>query len=457
LGASSVTVVSRSGKRYDSDVSSEVRFITYDILKEELTNRDKNNGCILVNTTPAGMFPDISGMPVDPSLLDSPMIMGVLDVVYNPLRTRLVLEAEKRGIRAANGLSMLVAQAFFAEKLFFGRDPVMDEEEEKVLDRIIGSLRAEKENQVLIGMPGSGKSFSGRWLSEETGRPLFDTDEIFLERYGIPAGEYIGRNGEAAFREKEAEIIAELSSKEGIVISTGGGAILNSKNTDALKANGILIYIHRPLKELETDGRPLSKGRENLKGLFYRRLPLYLRAKDRIILNCGSKEELKEKLSALRNKRERGEEGEEPMKILIINGPNLNMLGIREPEIYGRSTYADLLEYLSNEAKTLGVEAEFFQSNHEGDLVDAIQDAYGIYDGIVINPGAYTHTSIALPDAVKAVGIPTVEVHISDVDSREEFRKTSYIRQAAIGTVSGKGFEGYAEAMRLIMENAGKA
>ncbi|WP_295857141.1 type II 3-dehydroquinate dehydratase [uncultured Oscillibacter sp.] len=140
------------------------------------------------------------------------------------------------------------------------------------------------------------------------------------------------------------------------------------------------------------------------------------------------------------------------MRILILNGPNLNMLGIREPEIYGHTTYADLCAIIQTEADRLGVEAEFFQSNHEGALVDAIQQGYGRVDGIVINPGAYTHTSVALLDAVKAVGIPTVEVHISDPDTREPFRKTSYIRAACVRTIKGRGLEGYLEALRFLCE-----
>ncbi|MBQ4637578.1 MAG: type II 3-dehydroquinate dehydratase, partial [Clostridia bacterium] len=134
------------------------------------------------------------------------------------------------------------------------------------------------------------------------------------------------------------------------------------------------------------------------------------------------------------------------MKILVINGPNINMLGIREPDIYGKATYNDLVELIKGEAEKLGVEVEFFQSNHEGALVDCIQGAYKLIDGIVINPAAYTHTSVALLDAVKAVGIPTVEVHISDPDQRDEFRKISFIRQACVNTIKGHGFEGYLEA-----------
>ena len=142
------------------------------------------------------------------------------------------------------------------------------------------------------------------------------------------------------------------------------------------------------------------------------------------------------------------------MKILVLNGPNLNMLGIREPGIYGSETYRDLLEKIAAHAQTRGVSVDFFQSNHEGALVDRIQEAYGNTDGIVINPGGYTHTSIALLDAVKAVGIPTVEVHISDVARREPFRSVSYIRAACVGSIIGHGTDGYLEAMDLLIERS---
>ena len=140
------------------------------------------------------------------------------------------------------------------------------------------------------------------------------------------------------------------------------------------------------------------------------------------------------------------------MKILVINGPNLNMLGIREPAHYGRETYADLLEKIHNHCNEHKVDVSFFQSNHEGALVDAIQEAYGVMDGIVINPGAYTHTSIALLDAVKSVGIPTVEVHISKVEEREDFRQISYIRLACVKTITGHGTDGYLEAIDHLRE-----
>ena len=143
------------------------------------------------------------------------------------------------------------------------------------------------------------------------------------------------------------------------------------------------------------------------------------------------------------------------MKIAVINGPNLNLLGIREPDIYGASTLQDLETRLANEASELGAKLQFFQSNHEGAIIDYIQSLYGQVGGIIINPAAYTHTSIAILDALKAVGIRTVEVHLSDIEAREDFRKYSYISLYAERTIAGKGFDGYIEAMRALV-NADK-
>ncbi len=142
------------------------------------------------------------------------------------------------------------------------------------------------------------------------------------------------------------------------------------------------------------------------------------------------------------------------MKILVLNGPNINMLGIREPGIYGDKDYAYLCGIIEYKCAAMGIECEIRQSNHEGELVDIIQQAYGTVQGIVINPGAYTHTSIALLDALKSVGIPAVEVHISDPDLREEFRKTSFVRLACVATVKGKGLDGYLEAIDILAEGA---
>ena len=138
------------------------------------------------------------------------------------------------------------------------------------------------------------------------------------------------------------------------------------------------------------------------------------------------------------------------MKLLVINGPNLNLLGLREPTIYGNRNYEALLALIRSACEAEGIDVDFFQSNHEGAIVDAIQAAYGVYGGIVINPAAYTHTSVAILDALKAVAIPAVEVHISDVDSREPFRQVSYAGMACIKAYKGLGFDGYVEAVRFL-------
>ena len=141
------------------------------------------------------------------------------------------------------------------------------------------------------------------------------------------------------------------------------------------------------------------------------------------------------------------------MKILVINGPNINMLGIREPDIYGKENYKTLCDSIVSHASEKGIDVELYQSNHEGDIVDKIQAAYGVFDGIVINPAAYTHTSIAILDALKSVAIPTAEVHISAVEKREDFRQISYVSKVAVKTIRGKGIKGYLEAIDFLAEN----
>jgi len=142
------------------------------------------------------------------------------------------------------------------------------------------------------------------------------------------------------------------------------------------------------------------------------------------------------------------------MKILVINGPNINLLGLREPELYGSKNYTALVEFVQAICADAGIEVECVQSNHEGTIVDVIQEAYGLFDGIVINPAAYTHTSVAILDALKAVGIPAVEVHLTDIKKREAFRQVSYVTEACEKTIAGIGFEGYAEAIRYLAKHA---
>ena len=141
------------------------------------------------------------------------------------------------------------------------------------------------------------------------------------------------------------------------------------------------------------------------------------------------------------------------MKLLVLNGPNLNMLGIREPALYGNRSYADLVRFIEDTAKDAGVEIEVFQSNHEGALVDRIQAAMGVFDGLVVNAAAYTHTSVAIHDALKAVGLPVVEVHLTDPETREPFRHVSYVKPVALATFAGHGFDSYARAIRFLSES----
>lgn len=437
LGAASVAIVSRHPSDMGIKADCPVKYLSYS---------DAFDDCeILVNTTPVGMYPRIEGKPVDISN-GYVNLEAVVDVIYNPLRTRLVYAAGRRGIRCTGGLPMLVAQGFFAARLFMGRDigpdPVgsLTDADEQKIEEAISSITAMNENIVLTGMPGSGKSSVGRSVSKFTGFSYVDTDELFSEQNGMTPSKCISTEGEAAFRALEKKAVAAAAASFGAVIATGGGVVLDPENIELLSLNGKIIYLSRKLSELATTDRPLSAGAENLKALYYKRLPIYLRNCDAVVTVSGSVNSVAEEVLA-RMRKERN------MKILVINGPNLNMLGIREPDIYGRETYEDLLRLCRDKAKQLGIDVDFYQSNHEGDLVDAIQQAYGVASGIVINPGGYTHTSVAILDALKAVGIPAIEVHISAVDTREDFRQISYVRSYAAKVIMGHGLKGYTEAM----------
>lgn len=439
MGAAKVVVVSRGGAKYDTSVNCDVIFTTYE------DDNEYKDAQILVNTTPIGMFPNIDATPVILSKFEA--LEGVIDVVYNPLNTKLVKEALALGVKATNGLSMLVAQAYYAERLFFGESVDIDDVALEAIEKALSKLTAMKKNIVLTGMPGSGKSTIGKMLSQKLNKTFVDTDEMFFEENGIKPGEYIIKYGEEKFRSLESECVKKAAGLSGAVIATGGGVILNKNNTDILSLNGDIIYLHRALKNLATEGRPLSQGDEKRKALYYKRLPLYISSKDYLVDVKENPDATSDAVIDILSNN-----GEVKKKYLILNGPNLNMLGIREPGIYGNSNYSDLMQLIENSAKELDVEVEFYQSNHEGDLVDVIQNAYGRMAGIVFNPGAYTHTSVAILDAVKAVGIPTIEVHISNVDAREDFRQISYIRKVALETISGYGFDGYVMALKKLVD-----
>ena len=235
---------------------------------------------VLVNTTPVGMYPNWGQSPV--SLESFPALEGVLDVVYNPLRTALLLQAEERGLPRSCGLPMLVAQAKRAAELFTGQN-IDDSRAEAVLHGLRGQLT----NIVLIGMPGCGKTTVGRALAEKLGRTFVDLDEEIVRRAGMPIPEIFAREGEAGFRERESALVREFGERTGLVVSTGGGVVTRRENYIPLKQNGLLLHLRRDPAALPTDGRPLSQATAP-EELWRRRAPLYAAFADGEIDNNGT-------------------------------------------------------------------------------------------------------------------------------------------------------------------------
>ncbi len=252
MGAKEVIIMSRSGKSFDMDITMPIISATYE---EAYKYLDVD---IIVNTTPVGMYPNNQAMPIDINKFTN--LSGVIDVIYNPLNTRMILEAKKKGIPSVSGLAMLVAQAYYAEELFFGREIILGNKEiNDKIKKVYEVVKKDKENFVLIGMPGSGKSTISEAMSTYLGREVLDTDDLFTKNFGITPGECITKEGEPAFRDKEAEIIRRVSANTGVIISTGGGAVTRRENIDNLCGNGVFIYLKRPLEKLSTEGRPLSQ------------------------------------------------------------------------------------------------------------------------------------------------------------------------------------------------------
>ena len=271
LGAKKTIRVSRTG-REDA--------VTYDI-----AYRDYTDAGFLINTTPVGMFPHAGESPIDLSRF--PRLLGVADAIYNPLSTRLLLDARALGIPAQNGLYMLVAQAMRSAEHFTG-DPVGDE----VTERIFRELLTEKRNVVLIGMPGSGKSTVGRLLAKRLGRDLIDTDEEIVSRAGRPITEIFASRGETAFRDLESAVVRDVSKTGGKIVATGGGAILRQENVDQLRSNGILVYLDRPIDSITpTSDRPLADGVEKIRALKETRDPIYRAAADLTVPVRGTPEQ----------------------------------------------------------------------------------------------------------------------------------------------------------------------
>lgn len=261
--ASQVLIVSRGG----------ANGITYEEVYTSHTDAQ-----IIINTTPCGMYPQIDDSPLDLSAFEA--LEGVVDAIYNPLRTSLILQAQAKGVKAAGGLYMLVAQAVYAVQFFL--DCSMDL---SVIDKIYHKILAQKENIVLIGMPSCGKSTIGTLLAEQLNRELYDTDQLICSEYGKSPAEIIQNEGEAAFRDKESNVVSSLVAPlSGAIIATGGGAILKSENVLELKKNGKLFFIDRPLELLiTTKDRPLSSDRNALEARYNERYPIYCAAADKKI------------------------------------------------------------------------------------------------------------------------------------------------------------------------------
>lgn len=245
---------------------------------------------VLINTTPGGMYPAVDGCPIDPDSF--PQLCGVVDAVYNPLRTNLVLRARSRGIPAEGGLYMLAAQAAYASALFRGCEISQAD-----IDLAYRTVRRAMENIVLIGMPSSGKSTVGRALAERTGKRFVDSDDLVTERIGMSIADYFAAHGEAVFRDREQEAIASIAAVGGQVIATGGGAVLRSENITALRRSGRLVFLDRsPEKLIATADRPLASDREALQRRYAERYDLYCAAADLHIDGDGTVSDTAERI-----------------------------------------------------------------------------------------------------------------------------------------------------------------
>lgn len=274
VGAREIIKVSRTGK--DGGITYE------DAVKY---HKDTN---IIFNATPSGMFPHDEGTPIDVDKFDT--LDGVLDAVYHPLETNFVLKAKKKGIKAIGGLYMLSAQAVYASALF-SRKRV--EEIEPLIEKAYESVLVGKRNIVLIGMPASGKSTVGKIIAERTGREFVDIDEVIVKKIGMPIAEFFERYGESEFRKIEKEVTLNEAKRSGIVVATGGGCPLDADNENALKRNGIFVYLDRKLENLvSTSTRPLSSDREKLAKLYEERYSKYLAIADVVINSNVSLEEV---------------------------------------------------------------------------------------------------------------------------------------------------------------------
>lgn len=269
-GAREVLVVSRSGE------------VSYENLSAH------SDAQLIVNTTPVGMYPNCGKSPL--SLADFPVCEGVLDLIYNPARTALMLEGEKLGIPTMGGLLMLVAQAVAASQCFTGK-----EAPKSATETILTELQSKMENIILIGMPSSGKSTVGKILAEKLGREFVDADAFLEEKFGRSIPEIFADEGETGFRTKETAVLAELGAKSALVIATGGGCVTREENYPLLHQNGRMVFLKRDIALLETEGRPLSQ-QNDLEKMYETRLPLYENFADATVENLGEASETVEKM-----------------------------------------------------------------------------------------------------------------------------------------------------------------
>ncbi len=322
-------------------------------------------------------------------------------------------------------------------------------------------MKNKRKNIVLIGFMGSGKTTLGLKLSYLLRMPVEDTDKLIERQEGRSIAQIFADDGEAYFRELETEMLRKCGEqKYERILSVGGGTPVNPVNRSLLHKCGTVVYLRvspevvyerlkndttRPLLQCED---PLGRIRE----LLSVRDAIYTECAD-IILDVDNRysDELAEELQLRLRRKETVQKERKGMKILVINGPNLNFLGIREKKIYGTQDYQYLLDLIAQKARETENEIQVFQSNHEGAIIDRIQEAYSDgTDGIVINPGAYTHYSYAIRDALASVDIPKVEVHISDITSREEFRKVSVTALVCNKQIYGQGLDGYLQAIDFL-------
>ncbi len=274
--------------------AAEIHTIYYKIAEDSISYETcyalHTDAQVIVNTTPVGMYPNSGHTPID--LTPFTKLEAVADVVYNPLRTRLVLDAEEKGCQAIGGLEMLVGQAKYAVETFLDQSLPEDS-----IDVVYKDLMAERRNLVLIGMSGCGKSTLGKLAAEKLGKTFVDTDAEIIKRIGMSIADYFAAYGEDSFRKVESEVVQEISTQNNLVISTGGGVIKNPENIRWLKGNGTVIWIQRDPELLESgNGRPLVPDQEAVRRLYKERLPLYTAAAETIIENDGNEEEALQKI-----------------------------------------------------------------------------------------------------------------------------------------------------------------